>query len=80
MSVDKRIVLQHISGRLAGIHSIQGLESNAPHPLQEYVEEAWMMDHHAPACLVGVKRSYVLYRELIIPENSQQKHFHEEQQ
>lgn len=75
----RRIVLEHTNGRLKGIHSIVGLECDAPHPLPEFVEDVDMLDHHAPTCLVGVKRSYVLYREVTNPENSQQKHFDKDQ-
>ena len=71
---DKRIVIEHTSGRLAGLHSIAGLESELT-GLPEFVEDVDMQDHTASASLVAVKRSHVLYRELIEPVNSNQKHF-----
>lgn len=67
---DKRIVLEHTSGLMNGLHSILGLESEAPSPLQEFVPDVDMKDHHAPCSLVAVKRSYVLYRELMLPEQT----------
>jgi hypothetical protein len=63
-----RVVLEHITGRLKGIHSIVGLVSDAPSPLPEFVESVEMQDHSAPTSLVAVKRSYVLYREIYKPE------------
>jgi len=65
--VDRRIVLEHVSGKLAGCYSICGLVSAAPKPLPEYNPEVDMQDHVGPVCLVAVKRSYVLYREIITP-------------
>jgi hypothetical protein len=76
---DKRIVLEHRAGRLKGVHSIVGLQSEAPNPLPEFVPEVDLQDHTAPTCLVGVKRSYVLYREVVEPEKQNGKNFNEAQ-
>lgn len=68
---NKRIVLEHTTGMLAGCHSIQGLQRDAPDPLPEILPSVKMIDHEGPASLVAVKRSYVLYREIYAPSQMQ---------
>jgi len=63
--VDRRIVLEHVSGKLAGCHSICGLERDAPTPLPLYNPEVDMQDHVGAVRLVEVKQRYVLYREIM---------------
>jgi len=72
MPFDKRVVLEHTSGKLKGVHSICGLAKDAPQPLPEFNAEVEMQDHVGPVCLVAVKRSYVLYRE-IAPKQGQKE-------
>jgi hypothetical protein len=74
-----RIVLEHTSGILKGIHSICGLAKDAPSPLPEFNPEVDMRDHTAPVSLVVVKRSYVLYREVTTPEMQNGKSFNKGQ-
>jgi hypothetical protein len=64
---DKRIVLEHTTGKFKGIHSICGLRSDAPDPLPEFTPDVDMHDHTGPVSLVEVKRTYVLYREIYKP-------------
>lgn len=66
---NKRIVLEHTTGPLTGLCRITGLEADAPDPLPTFVAEVDMLSHFGPAGLVAVKRSYVLYREVITPES-----------
>ena len=73
-----KVVLQHTTGPMAGMCRIMGTVNDAPDPLPAFLPEVDMLSHHAPVSLVGVKRSYVLYREVIDPEMN--KIFHENQQ
>ena len=64
---NKRIVLEHTTGIMKGIHSICGLRKDAPTPLPEFNPEVEMRDHIGAVSLVAQKRSYVLYREVYGP-------------
>lgn len=66
-SARKKIVLQHVTGPLAGFYQITGQRSDAPTPLPEFVPRVSIGDHHVPVSLVASKRSYFLYREVIRP-------------
>ena len=67
-SVDKRVVLLHTQGPLAGLFQIQGCVSELPGPPPTYVEPSvfirpplkWTM---AGASLIKAKTRYLLYRE-----------------
>lgn len=69
---DKRVVLEHTNGPMAGIHSICGLKSQATMPLPEIIDATQMIDAPSmrmpgPVSLVAVKRKYVLYRQIYAP-------------
>lgn len=70
---DLRIVLEHTTGRMKGIHSICGRQSELKGAaLPEIVDAVHMIDSPemrtpGPVSLVAVKRSYVLYRQIYTP-------------
>jgi len=81
---DYRIVLEHTVGPMAGVHSICGLKSTAVQPLPEFLDAAEMIDAPSmrtpgPVSLVTVKRSYVLYRQVVTPEMQNGKTFNRSQ-
>lgn len=81
---DLRIVLEHTEGRMKGIHSICGRKSTAISPLPEILDAVDMVDAPSmrtpgPVCLVAVKRSYVLYRQITTPEMQNGKSFNRSQ-
>ena len=64
---------------MVGIHSICGLESHVPRPLPELVDTVEMIDapsmrEPGPASLVAVKRSYILYRQIVTPDAATSMH------
>lgn len=65
-----KIVLQHTTGKLSGMYRIMGDQSSAPDPYPEFLPDVDMLTHHAPVSLVAVKRLYVLYREIMQPEQT----------
>lgn len=73
---DKRIVLEHTTGHMQGVHSICGLKSTAISPLPEILDTVDMVDAPSmrtpgPASMVAVKRKYVLYRQIYAPQKMQ---------
>lgn len=68
---DKRIVVQHTQGPLAGLWRIMGrtsdLKAGKPGPLPHFVEPVDFLDHQGACSLVRSKPRYVLYRELMPP-------------
>lgn len=72
-----KVVLEHTTGPLKGMFRITGDSADAPDPYPTYVAEVDMLSHFAPASLVAIKRSHVLYREVADPDA---KHFHEDQE
>lgn len=73
-----KVVLQHTTGPMAGMMRIMGNVADAPDPLPDFIPEVDMLSHHAPVGIIGIKRSYVLYREVMDPEMN--KMFDEAQQ
>jgi hypothetical protein len=65
---NRRVVLEHVRGRLKGILQICGLRSEVEGPMEDYHADVDLGDHRGPASLIGVKRSYWLYREIYKPE------------
>lgn len=68
-----RIVLEHTKGHMKGVHSICGLTEEVEGLLPEIVDTTVLLDSPrmrtpGPASLVACKRSYVLYREIYMPE------------
>lgn len=64
---DKRIVLAHKTGIMAGVFSICGRRSEIQGELALYNPEVNMRDHKAPAALVEHRKRYVLYVEVVEP-------------
>lgn len=69
---DLRIVLEHTTGRMKGIHSICGLKSLSISPLPEILDSVDMIDSPSmrepgPVSMVAVKKRYVLYRQIFAP-------------
>lgn len=80
----KRIVLEHVYGRLAGLQQILGTEDQllrgpeGTAPLPTFIPDANFGDHVGPINLIAAKRSYHLYREVItLPTET--KTFHADQ-
>ena len=68
-----RIVLEHTKGHMKGIHSICGRADEVEGALPELVDTTVLIDSPrmrtpGPASLIAVKRSYVLYREIFMPD------------
>ena len=68
-----RVVLEHTQGRWSGIHQILGTVDQVKAgmgvaELPTYIPDIQFGDRVNGASLVACKRSYVLYRELIIPD------------
>ena len=67
-----RVVLEHTQGRWSGIHQILGTVDQVKADmsigeLPGYIPDINFGDRVNGASLVACKRSYVLYRELIVP-------------
>lgn len=61
---DKRVVVQHTKGRLAGLWRILGAVSELKgKPLPTYTENVDFITHKGSCSLVQIKGRYVLYRE-----------------
>lgn len=69
-----KVVIQHTSGKLTGMYRIMGDQKDAPDPYPDFLPDVDMVTHRAPVGLVAVKRSYVLYREVIDPANGTSFH------
>lgn len=69
-----KVVVQHTTGPLTGMFRIMGDQKDAPDPYPGFLPEVHMVTHVAPVGLVGVRRSYVLYREVIDPKNGTSFH------
>lgn len=81
---NKRIVLQHTQGPMAGVFSICGLRSAAVHPLPELLDATEMIDSPrmrtpGPVCLVAEKPRYTLYRQITTPEMQRGRTFNQDQ-
>lgn len=68
-----RVVLEHTKGTWAGLHQILGTVDQVKAgmgvgELPAYIPDINFGDRINGASLVACKRSYVLYRELIVPE------------
>lgn len=66
----KRIVLEHVTGRLAGMSQIQGTTEEAPDPLPDFcpgINRPFDADK-IDASLVRVRRGAVYFREIIVPD------------
>lgn len=73
------IVLEHTTGPKAGIFEIIGrLDDIDPSKPDMAVGDLPTLSEHLGASLVAVKRTYVLYRGLIMPEVAN-KHFNPSQ-
>lgn len=69
---NRRVVVEHTLGRMKGVMQIVGLRSEVQGAMPEFHPEMEMGDHSGPISLVGVKRSYYLYREITTPEQTKQ--------
>ena len=68
-----RVVLEHVKGPWAGICQILGTVKQVKTDmgvveLPAYIPDINFGDRISGASLVAAKRSYVLYRELIVPD------------
>ena len=68
-----RVVLEHTQGLWSGIYQILGTTDQVKADtgvggLPNYIPDIQFGDHVNGASLVACKRSYVLYRELIVPD------------
>ena len=71
-----RVVLEHTQGIWSGIHQILGTTDQVKQnmgvgELPAYIPDIQFGDRVNGASLVSCKRSYVLYRELVIPDGLQ---------
>lgn len=66
----KRIVLEHKTGRFAGLSQITGTSDNAPNPLPTLCEgiNRPLDGDHITASLTRQKRGAVYYTELVMPQ------------
>lgn len=72
---DMRVVLEHTTGYMKGIHSIVGVKEEGQE-LPEILDATALIDNPrmrtpGPVSLVAVKRSYVLYRQIYAPTQMQ---------
>lgn len=67
---DKRLVLLHLNGPLAGIHQITGARSQLGHPDQPPPTALAITREgkEVPVGLVASKRTYWLYKEVMVPQ------------
>ncbi len=82
MERDRRIVLLTLTGRLAGIHQIQGVESQVLDDLGEQALPTFIEMGTEDGCSVSMVRAtsrWVLYRENTPPPEGKFNEFHPEQ-
>ena len=79
-----RVVIEHTQGTRAGLHQILGTVDQVKADMQVaelpgFIADISFGDRINSASLVGINRSYVLYRELITPEGIVSTSFHPSQ-
>jgi hypothetical protein len=75
---NKRIVFEYTTGHLTGLRQIVGTTEELP-ALPPLVSDVVFREHKTLMSLVAVKRTYILYREPIVPPSGRFNEFHPHQ-